>query len=58
MSTIAPLILSLLMLATVALGAGGVWMITRRQDTKRGVLMLIAAAVMFANVLISAWPVH
>ena len=57
MSTIAPLILSLLMLATVLLGAGGVWMIVKRGYTKRGVLMIIAAVVMLANVLISAWPV-
>ncbi|WP_164857046.1 hypothetical protein [Sphingomonas crocodyli] len=54
MSSIAPLILSLLMLATVLLGAGGVWTIAKQRDMKRGVLMLIAAAVMFANVLISS----
>ncbi|WP_181008306.1 hypothetical protein [Sphingomonas montanisoli] len=57
MSTIASLILSMLMLATVLLGAGGVWVIVKRGDRKRGVLMLIAAVVMLANVLISAWPV-
>lgn len=46
------LILSTLMLAAFLLGAGGMWMIVRRGDPKKGALMLIAAAVMLGNVLI------
>lgn len=45
-------ILSLLVLATFALVGGGLWVIARRRDTKRGALMIAAGAVMFANVLI------
>jgi hypothetical protein len=46
------LALGLLMLAVFALSAGGVYLIRARRDRKRGVLMLVAAAVFFANVLI------
>lgn len=46
------LILSILMLSAFLLGAGGMWMIARRRDLKKGALMLVAAAVMLGNVLI------
>ena len=49
------LILSVLMLATFALGAGGAWMIVKRGNVKKGALMLLAALVMLGNVLI--WTV-
>lgn len=45
-------ILSILMLSAFALGAGGMWMIVKRRDMKKGALMLIAALVMLGNVLI------
>lgn len=48
----AAIILSLLMLAGLILGGGGVWMIASRRDHKRGWLMIVAATVMFANVAI------
>ena len=48
-------ILSILMLVAFLLGAGGMWMVVRRRDTKKGVLMLIAALVMLGNVLV--WTV-
>ena len=50
-------ILSLLMLAGVALSAGGFYLIGRKQDPRRGWLMIVAAMVMFANVAIWAIPV-
>jgi hypothetical protein len=48
--------LSLLMLAGVALSGGGVWLIVKGRDRKRGALMLIAAAVLFANAVIWSLP--
>ncbi|WP_150291804.1 hypothetical protein [Sphingobium estronivorans] len=49
-------ILSLLMLAGMALTGGGIHAIVKRGDRKRGVLMILAGLVMFANVAISAIP--
>jgi len=54
METLAATALSLAVLAAVALVAGGVWLIARRANPKQGVLMLVAAAVLIANVLIWA----
>ncbi len=50
-------ILSILMLAGFALAAGGLYLIGRKRDPKRGWLMLIAAMVMFGNVAIWAMPI-
>lgn len=47
---------SILMLASVALAAGGVYAIWKIGDRKRGILMMIAAGVLFANVLIATIP--
>ena len=52
----AALTLSLLMLAGVLLTAGGIVMLVRRRDRKRGLLMLVAGVVMFGNVAIWALP--
>jgi hypothetical protein len=54
MQTLAATALSLAILAATALACGGVWLIARGRDRKRGALMLAAAAVLFANVLIWA----
>jgi len=43
------------MLACFALLGGGGVLIVRRRDVRKGVLMLVMAAVLFANVLI--WTV-
>ena len=51
-----PTILSILMLAGIALGTGGIYLIARKHDAKRGWLMIAAATVMFANVLIWTMP--
>jgi hypothetical protein len=44
--------LSILMIVAALLAAGGVWMIAKRRDATKGVLMLVAAAVMVGNVLV------
>lgn len=54
MSTLATTALSLAVLAAAALTAGGIGLIVRGGDKKRGALMLGAAAVLAANVLIWA----
>ncbi|OAN99394.1 hypothetical protein [Parasphingorhabdus sp.] len=43
-------LLSILMLAGAALLVGGVYILRKGTNRKQGLLMLIAAAVMFANV--------
>ena len=45
-------LLSIMVIAALALLSGGIWMIGKRGDGKRGALMLLAALVMIANVLI------
>jgi len=51
------LILSVLMLAGAALLAGGIYILRKGTNRKQGWLMLVAAAVMFANVGIWTIPV-
>ena len=46
------LIMSLLMLVGFALAAAGAYLIAKRKNRRRGVLMLIAALVMWGNVAI------
>ncbi|WP_293974980.1 hypothetical protein [Sphingomonas sp.] len=48
---------SLAMLACLALAWGGIWLIAKRRDRRRGILMLIAAAVLLGNVLIWVMPI-
>ena len=53
------MISTLLSIATIAafiLGAGGMWLIVKRREPKRGILMLIAALVILGNVLIWTLP--
>ena len=44
--------LSILMLAGFLLGAGGLHLLLRKRDKKKGILMLVASAVAFGNVLV------
>jgi hypothetical protein len=44
--------LSLAMIAAFALAGGGAWLLIKRKDHRQGMLMLLAAAVLFVNVLI------
>ena len=50
------LMLSTAMLAAFALAAGGAWLIVKRRDRRRGVLMLAVALVTLGNVLILTLP--
>lgn len=52
MYSIAVTALSLAVIAGFALIGGGVYLLIRRKERRQGVLMLVAAAVLFANVLI------
>ena len=49
-------ILSIAVLAAAALIWGGVRLIQAKNEVHKGRLMIIAALVLFANVLIIAWP--
>ncbi|QTD56428.1 hypothetical protein [Parasphingorhabdus cellanae] len=49
-------VLSILMLSGAGLLAGGVYLIRTGKNKKQGILMLIASAVMFANVGIWTIP--
>ena len=52
MSGASSLTLSILMIAGLALAGGGAWLAVGRRDVRKGLLMLLAAAVTFANALI------
>jgi hypothetical protein len=52
MYTIAVTALSLAVIASFALAGGGIYLLVKRREGRQGVLMLVAAAVLFANVLI------
>jgi hypothetical protein len=49
-------ILSLAVIAAAALIWGGVRLIRAAHEGRKGWLMIVAALVLFANVLIVAWP--
>ena len=46
------LLMSLLMLAGFALAGGGIYTLVKAKDRTKGILMLIAALVMWGNVAI------
>lgn len=48
-------LMSIAMIAAFLLAGGGLWLIARRRDLKKGVLMLVAAFVLLGNVLV--WTV-
>ena len=49
--------LSLGVLAAFSLAGGGIWLIAKRRDRKRGVLMLLAALVLLGNGWILTAPI-
>ena len=51
-SGVGAVLLSIAMLAAFTLAGGGIWMISKRRDVRKGVLMLLAALVLLGNVLI------
>ena len=46
--------LSILMIAAFLLTLGGIHLLVKKKDRKRGILMLVAAAVAIGNVLVWA----
>ena len=44
--------LSILMVAAILLTLGGIHLLVKRKDRKKGILMLVAASVAFGNVLV------
>ena len=46
------LVLSLLMIAFALLCGGGLYVLIKRRDVKRGILMIFAGLVMLGNVLV------
>ena len=57
MTDASPAILSIAMIAALALAWGGAWLVVKKRDGKRGWLMVVMAAVLLANVLIWVVPV-
>lgn len=49
--------LSLAVLAAFALAVGGTYLLVKGGERRRGLLMLVAAGVLFANVLIWTVPI-
>ena len=56
MQTVASAALSIAVLAAFALAGGGLYLLIAKGNRKQGSLMLVAAAVLFANVLIWTLP--
>lgn len=56
MLIVANILLSIAMVSVFALGAGGIYLWTKRGEKQRGLLMLAAAIVILANVLIWTVP--
>ncbi len=56
MHTVASAALSLAVLAAFALIGGALYLIVRQRNWKQGLLMLLAAVVLFGNVLIWTVP--
>lgn len=52
MSDFAALSVSIMMIATFVLIGGGIYLIASRRDRQKGLLMLVAAAVLAGNVMI------
>jgi hypothetical protein len=51
-SGLGAVLLSIAMLAAFALAGGGIWMIAKPRDVRKGVLMLLASLVVVGNVLV------
>ena len=56
MTGIVSTLLSLAVLAAFALAGGGLYLLAKKRDRKQGLLMILAAAVLLANVLIWSLP--
>ena len=58
MTDLSPAMISIAVLAVFALAWGGVVALIKRRDRLRGILMIVAAVVLLANVLIWTLPVR
>ncbi len=56
MSGLGATLLSIMVIAAFALAGSGIWLLAKRRDVKRGLLMLAAALVIFGNVVIWTAP--
>ena len=56
MTDSSPVLQSIAVLAAFALVWGGIVLIRRERERQKGVLMIVAAFVLLANLLIWAWP--
>ncbi len=56
MSSLFSVALSVAVIAAFALAIGGTYLLIKRRERKQGLLMLLAAAVFFINVLIWTLP--
>ena len=56
MYTVAVTALSLAVISSFVLAAGGLYLLLKRREPKQGVLMLVAAVVLLGNVLIWSLP--
>ncbi len=45
-------LMSIAVIAAFLLGGGGMWLIVKRRDMRKGLLMLVAVLVMLGNVLV------
>ena len=52
MAGLAATLMSIAVIAALALAGGGAWLLAKGRERKRGALMLLAALVTLANVLI------
>ncbi|MFL6844668.1 MAG: LPXTG cell wall anchor domain-containing protein [Allosphingosinicella sp.] len=52
MTGFASALLSIAVLGTFALAAGGLYLLVKRSERRQGLLMLVAALVLLANVLV------
>ena len=57
MTELGLLLLSIAVVAALALIWSGILLVRRGRDRRKGVLMILAAAVLLANVFLSAWPI-
>ena len=51
-------LLSIMVLAAFALVGGGLYLLLKRRETKKGALMLVCALVLLGNVVIWTAPVN
>ena len=51
-------LLSIMVLSAFVLAGGGLWMLIKRRETKKGSLMLLCAAILLGNIVIWTAPIN